>query len=89
MTMLFDSLKHGVVLFLITRDLAVEVRSKLHGAFCGVVDGREAVDQLPESLEIVIVFPFNRRFRKKSRIEIAELSITRKSNYCIVLFISI
>ena len=63
--MLFNALEHRIMLLFVARDLSVEVGNKLHGAFCRIVDGREAIDQPPEILKIGIVFPFNRRVDKK------------------------
>ena len=63
--LLFNALKHGIMRLFIARDLSVKVGNKLQGAFCRIVDGREAIDQPPEILKIGIVFPFNRRVDKK------------------------
>ena len=60
--MLFNALEHGIMLLFIARDLSVEVGNELHGALCCVVDGREVINQLPESLIIVVVFPLRSRF---------------------------
>ena len=60
MAMLLYALKHVIMLLFVARYFAV--RNKLHGALCCVVDGREVINQLPESLIIVVVFPLRSRF---------------------------
>ena len=75
--MLLNALKHVVMLLFVAHYFAVKVRNELHGALCCVIDGREVIDQLPESLVIVVVFPLRSRFGEECRIKLAELLTKR------------
>ena len=74
------------MLLWIARNSAIEIRGQFNSAFRCVIDGRKAIDQLPELLEAAVLFPLDRRFRKEFRVEIAKLRILNlKNDYLLLL----
>ena len=68
-----NDLKHAFMFLFGARNLSVKIGSKLYRLFRGVVHRCEAVDQLPEILKILVLFPFHSRPFGESRLEFAKL----------------